>query len=70
VVITLKDGTILKGSFPGFVHGYVASKIEIEADDILRMRLMARQAPEDFNVAMLQLEYRFDCRRNPPATGG
>lgn len=43
--------------------GYVADKIEISADDVMRMRLMAERNPAAFQVCMLQLEYRFAERR-------
>lgn len=61
--ITLTDGREIEMPFAAGAVGYVATKIEVTADDITAMREMADRRPDDFQVHMRQLEARFPERR-------
>lgn len=65
--ITLTDGSVIEKQFtPANCTGYRATFIEIDADDIRKMRNLAHRNPTQFQLLMNQLEARFPDRRPLP----
>lgn len=64
MIVTSLNSERRYAPFPHGVTGYRASRIEIDAHDIIAMRELAERDPPRFHAAMSQLAARFPFNEN------